>query len=107
SFFHVLTDRLFFRENQLIFLAVQVQDANFERLLYQAVEPLQDFVLVGAGYARIVLGAELRYRQETAYTFVLHQQSTTIGVIGRDFKRLALFEQFLELFPAAVLGGLP
>ena len=99
-------DGLFLGENQFVSLAVAVQNTHFHRPADQRVQAGENFVLVGAANARIMLGAQLRYRQEAAYALVLDQQSAAVRVVRRNLDNFSSIKVSLNFFPAAVFGCL-
>jgi hypothetical protein len=56
---HVVADGFFFGENQFVVFAADIQNADPQVFIDQAVELGQDLVLVAVGYARVMLGGQL------------------------------------------------
>ena len=75
-------------KDQLISLAIAVEDAHLERLAHQGVEPCQDLILVSTTHPWVVLGRQLRHWQKAPHTFVLNQHTTTVSVVWRHLDDL-------------------
>ena len=84
----------FLRNDEFVFVLVEVDDLDRERRADVALEPLEDFLLVAAGYPRIVLGHQLRHRQEAGDLAERNDQPALVGVGNRH---LANFARRLEL----------
>src|SRR6266702_2897871 len=101
-----VADSFLLRENQLILLAVSVQNSDSEGFTNDSVQTLQDLILISTGYAWVMLGTQLRYWQEATNALQLDQQTATVCIIRSNLNCLAVVEDALDLVPTAVLSCL-
>src|SRR6185369_3755984 len=93
-----------FAQNELVVTAVQVKHPHFESLAHERVQTVQNLVLVGARHTWVVLGRQLRYRQEAANTVNFDQKPTLVGVKGAHAEHFTLAHALFQAFPALLLG---
>ena len=99
-------DSFLLGENQLVVFAVRIQDTHLHWLTYQAVQALQNLILVCRTNSWVMLGRQLAHRQESTNAFVFRQQTTTVCIKWRNFNHFRRINPALDFIPALLLGCL-